>query len=151
MKQLLTTLLLFLASTTLFAQSYDWFIEQDSSETFQSKVEEVMKLDSTDNKRNFFIAAYCYNRSLDFINNMDYKVSLDELKIKQEEIMQYLRFSKKHFLKMEDEEYRKIDQYIIKNWTYFGLNDLEQANYYKAKIKENNAMDRMKKEIEGIY
>ena len=101
--------------------------------------EEVIAIDSNNVSANYNLAIHYYNQGVNMIDNMDYELPFEELFLIQERVMELFTMALPYMLKAYKLDPSRKATLQGLSGIYFGLNDIEQSEYYQQKLDELNS------------
>ncbi len=101
--------------------------------------EEVIAIDSNNVSANYNLGIHFYNQGVNMIDNMDYELPFEELFLVQERVMALFTMALPYMLKAYELDPTRIAALQGLSGIYFGLNDIEQSEYYQKKLDELNS------------
>tara|TARA_B110000046_G_C12987368_1_gene396262 strand:- start:266 stop:1198 length:933 start_codon:yes stop_codon:yes gene_type:complete len=101
--------------------------------------EEVIALDSNNVSANYNLGIHYYNQGVNMIDNLDYELPFEELFAVQEKVMELFTMALPYMLKAYELDPTRKATLQGLSGIYFGLNDIEQSEYYQLELDKLNS------------
>ena len=105
---------------------------------------EVIAIDPNNPGANYNLAILYYNEAADIINNMDYDMDIEKLNEVQDHCIEIFLQALPYMKKSYELNYKIKETLIGLSNIYYGLNDMEKSDFYKAELEYLEAGDRHK-------
>ena len=103
---------------------------------------EVIAIDPNNPGANYNLAILYYNEAADIINNMDYDMDIEKLNEVQDHCIEIFLQALPYMKKSYELNYKRKETLIGLSNIYYGLNDMEKSDSYKAELEYLEAGDR---------